>query len=235
MLRAAVRHPPAVLDWGGIPMRFRIAGPAFVAIAALALVGCSGSTAGTASAGAGASTAVAASGAPTTAVTPGASEAAPSEAAASEAVPSFAFPSTDKELEALLPATLCGKTVQKLSIGGEMFSSAADPEFQAVLQRLGKSASDVSFAVATPAASGGGCSAGIFRIKGADGGALKDAFLAEAAKEGSKFEVKSIGGKDVYVDPTSDSYQYVYFKGDAVVFAGAPSESDAATIIAVLP
>jgi hypothetical protein len=221
-------------------MRYRIAGPALAAMAALALVGCSGTAGGTGSAGAGAPTAVAASEAPTTAVSAAPSEVAPSAAAASEAassvaIPSFAFPSTDKELEALLPATLCGKKVQKLSIGGDMFSNAADPEFKAVLQKLGKSPSDVSFAIAAPTAAGSDCTAGIFRIKGADGGALKEAFLAEAAKEGSKFEVKSIGGRDVYVDPTSDSIQYAYFKGDAVIFVGAPSESDAATIIAVLP
>ena len=66
-------------------------------------------------------------------------------------------------------------------------------------------------------------------------GALKDAFLAEAAKEGNKFDVKSIGGKDIYVDPTSDNFGYAYFKGDAIVFASADNEADAATILAVLP
>ncbi len=226
-------------------MRYRISGPAVLAIAVLALAGCSSSTGATASAGAGASTAAAASEAPTSAVTPAASAAAPSAAAASEApaseapssipIPSFAFPSTDKALEALLPDTICGKKVQKLSMGGETFAAGADPEFVAVLQSLGKTPSDVSFAIAAPLTAAGDCTAGIFRIKGADGGALKAAFLAEAAKQGTKYEVKSLGGKDVYVDPASDSLQYAYFKGDAVLFVSAPSESEAGKIIAVLP
>ncbi len=219
-------------------MRYRISGPAALAIAVLALAGCSGSSGATASAGA--STAAAVSEAPTSSVTPAASAAAPSEAPASEApssipIPSFAFPSTDKALEALLPDTICGKKVQKLSMGGETFATGADPEFVAVLQSLGKTPSDVSFAIAAPLTAAGDCTAGIFRIKGADGGALKAAFLAEAAKQGTKYEVKSLGGKDVYVDPTSDSLQYAYFKGDAVIFVGAPSESEAGKIIAVLP
>lgn len=220
-------------------MRHRITGPALLAITALALAACGGSAGATA--GAAASTAAGASAAPTTAASEAApSVAAPSEAAASEApasvpIPSFAFPSTDKALEALLPDTMCGQKVQKLSMGGDKFAAGADPEFVAVLKSLGKTPADVTFAIAAPLTAAGDCTAGIFRIKGADGDALKAAFLAESAKQGTKYDVKSIGGKDVYVDPTSDSLQYAYFKGDAVVFAGAPSESEAAKIIAVLP
>ena len=217
-------------------MRYRIAGPALAVLAALAMVGCSSTAGGSASAGAAASTPAQASAAPTAAP----SEAAPSEAAASEAapsgaIPSFAFPSTDKELEALLPAELCGAKVQKLSMGGEVFANAADPTFTAVLTKLGKSASDVSFAVAAPLQEGAKCSAGIFRIKGADSGALKAAFLEAAAKDGNTFVVKSIGGKEVYVDPTSTDFGWAYFKDDAVIFASADSDANAEAILAVLP
>ncbi len=220
-------------------MRYRIAGPALVAFAALVLVGCSSTTGGSAapSTDTGASAAAPSEAAPSAAASEAAaSEAAPSEGTPSLAIPSFAFPSTDKELEALLPAELCGAKVQKLSMGGEMFDNSSDPTFGAVLQKLGKTTKDVSFAVAAPLTAGDNtCAAGIFRIKGADGGALKDAFLAEAAKEGNTFVVKNIAGRDVYTDPTSDSFGYAYFKGDALIFASAKNDADAASIISALP
>ena len=81
--------------------------------------------------------------------------AAPSEAPPSAApsdtpvaIPSFAFPSADKELEALLPDTLCGDKAQKLSMGGAVFDNAADPSFVAVLRKVGKTTADVSLAIA---------------------------------------------------------------------------------------
>jgi hypothetical protein len=221
-------------------MRHRLLTAVLLAASAMAAVACSSSSGGSASPSGDTGASIApASSSP-------ASEAPPSAAAESEApasaapsdtslaIPSFAFPSTDKELEALLPDTLCGNKVQKLSMGGAVFDNAADPAFVAVLRKLGKTTSDVSFAIAaTP--SSGDCSAGIFRIKGADGGALKDAFLAEAVTEGSTFKEVSLGGKNVYVDPTSTSFGYAYFKGDAIIFANAGNDKDAADILAALP
>lgn len=212
-------------------MRHRVLTSTLLATTAIALLACSGSSGGSTSPSGDASASVApASSSP-------ASEAPPSSAAQSEApvvVPSFAFPSTDKELEALLPDTLCGKKTQKVSMGGAVFDNAADPAFVAVLQKLGKTTSDVSLAIAAPTSSGG-CSAGIFRIKGADGAALKDAYLAEAAKQGNTFTEASLGGKTIYVDPKSSSFGYAYFKGDAIIFAYADNDKDAADIIAALP
>ena len=49
-----------------------------------------------------------------------------SDAAPSITIPNFAFPSTDKELEALLPDTMCGGKTQKFSMGGDVFESSAD-------------------------------------------------------------------------------------------------------------
>lgn len=216
-------------------MRHRVLGSGIFTVIMFGVVACSGGGASSAQSAAGSS---AASVAPTSAAPSAASEApseAPSATASEAAIPSFAFPSTDKELEALLPDTLCGQKVQKLSMGGAVFASASDPSFQAILKRVGKSAADVSLAIAAPLTASNSCSAGIFRIKGADGGALKDAFLAEATKEGNTFTVTSISGKDVYVDPTSDSLGYAYFKGDAIIFAGADNDKDAASIIAALP
>ena len=219
-------------------MRHRLLGSGILTAIMLGVVACGGGGASSAPSAAATSAASSAPSAAPTSAAPSASEApseAPSAIASEVAIPSFAFPSSDKELEALLPDTLCGEKVQKLSMGGQAFATASDPSFQAILKSVGKSAADVSLAIAAPLSATAKCTAGIFRIKGADGGALKDAFLAQADKEGNKYTVSSISGKDVYSDPTSNSIGYAYFKGDAIIFASADSASDAASVIAALP
>jgi hypothetical protein len=220
-------------------MRFRIAGPALAAIAALAFIGCSSTTGGSA--------APAASGvAPTTAASEAApseaapseaapSEAAPSEAAASEVIPNFAFPSTDKELEALIPDTLCGQKVQKLSMSGDqVFSDSADPGLVAALHALGKTTKDVSAAAGFPLEANPHCGVIIIRIKGADEGKLKQIFKDQAAKEGTTYTEVSIGGKTVATSDPS-SFDYTYVKGDGVVVVTADSEKNAAEVISAMP
>jgi hypothetical protein len=130
---------------------------------------------------------------------------------------------------------MCGGKTQKFSLGGEMFESSADPEFIALLESLGKTSADVSFAVAAPVDASSSCQAGIFRIKGADSGDFMDAFLAQAVVEGTTYTQKSVGGKDVYFDATADPPTYSYFKGDAILFAGADNDNDAASILSALP
>ena len=220
-------------------MRHRLLGSGVLTAIMIAVVACGGGGASTApSEAASSAPSSEPTVAPTSAAPSAASEApseAPSASASEAAIPSFAFPSTDKELEALLPDTLCGAKVQKLSMGGQAFAANSDPSFVAILKSIGKSPADVSLAIAAPLSTTAKCTAGIFRIKGADGGALKDAFLAQATKEGNTYTVSSISGKDVYSDPTSDSIGYAYFKGDAIIFASADSAKDAASVIAVLP
>ena len=65
-------------------------------------------------------------------------------------------------------------------------SSGADPAFAATLAQLGKSASDVGFAIAEPdPTNAADCAVmiGVFAVNGADGGQLKTVFLAEATSE----------------------------------------------------
>jgi hypothetical protein len=158
----------------------------------------------------------------------------PSAAAASFAIPSFTLPSGAKDLEALLPATLCGETAIKLSLSGAQFTSTADPTFLAILQALGKQASDVSLAVAGAPTSG--CTAGIFRISGVDQNLLQQAFLAEEQKTGVTPTQASVGGKSVFVaTESSGTKQYVYFKGDAAIFAQGKDEATAASVLQQLP
>jgi hypothetical protein len=205
-------------------MRRRIAIGSLAALAVIALAGCAGATIQSA-----APASVAASVAPT--------EAPPSEAAASDvpsfAIPSFAFPSTDKELEALLPNTICGETVLKFSFSGASFVSSADPEFVAIFGALGKTANDVTLAAAGGAS--GDCTAGIFRVKGADANQFRDVFMAEMTKEGITVTEESLGGKTVLLGSDPESFQYGYFKGDALIFFTAPDEAKAAELAASLP
>ncbi len=203
-------------------MRDRMVGGGLMALALVALIGCS-SSAGSAAPSAAPESVAPTSGAP--------SEAAPSEAAASEAAPSGAAPSLALPS---LPSTLCGSPATKASISGEQFLTATpDATVTSLLQELGKTPADVSVAFAIAPTTD--CSAGIFRIKGADPAKLKSVFLAAAAKEGDTYEEKSIGGKTVLVDPNASGLQYAYFKDDGLIFAGAKTEADAASVIQQLP
>lgn len=158
------------------------------------------------------------------------SQAAPSTAA-SIALPSL--PSEAKDLEALLPGTICGAATTKASLSGASFAATADEDFKAVLQALGKSASDVTFALAIGGSSG--CAAGIFRIQGVDSAAFEAAFDAQAQKSGDTFTAKNVGGKDVKVQTLTGASNYLYFKGDAVLFATAKTDDQAATILQQMP
>ena len=200
-------------------------------VAVLILAACGGTTASTGPTASAAPASADASVSPSLPVASGSPAVDPSFA-----IPSFAFPSEDKELEALLPDQMCGADTLKFSLSGATFAAAADPQFISILSELGKSPADVSFAVAggTPGADSDICSAGIFRIKGADTNRFKQVFLAEAAKEGTTYAEKSVAGRTVLVGDGSD-FQYAYFTGDALIFVAAPTEARAAEVLADLP
>jgi hypothetical protein len=148
------------------------------------------------------------------------------------AIPSLTLPSEAKDLEALLPNTICGETAQKASLSGASFTATGSEEFKAALAALGKQASDVAFAFAFVQA---GCGAGIFRINGVDQARLSQAFLAEEQKSGTTYTQGSVGGKSVYITEQGTGKQYVYFAGDAVIFAQAKDDATAAPILQALP
>jgi len=211
-----------------------------LAPAVLALAGCGAAATPIPSAGssAAASQAVASetapsAAAPSTAASAPASEAAPS-GGGSLAIPSFELPSSAKDLEALLPSQMCGSATTKLSqTGPEFMTSGSNEEFANLLQAIGKSPNDVAYALSIAGASG--CGAGIFRIKGVDANALAAAFAAEAQKSGDTFTDATIGGKQVKVQTTGSTKSYLYFKGDAILFATANNDADAASILQQLP
>jgi hypothetical protein len=158
---------------------------------------------------------------------------APSVAAPSIAIPSFVLPSEAKDLEALLPGTLCGATATKLSMTGASFAQSGQSEFLDAIKAVGKTPADVAFAIAV--GPGNGCTAGILRIAGVDANLLKTSMLAAQSKSGETTTQSSVGGKDVYVTVGPSATTYVYFHGDAVIFAGAKNDADAATILQALP
>jgi hypothetical protein len=217
-------------------MRDRVVGGGLMALALVALIGCS-SSGGSAAPSAAAESAAASMEAPSAAPSEAAaSEAAPSEAAASGLIPSFVLPSSDKELEALIPGTLCGSAATKLSLKGEeIFTNSEDPTLTAVLQSLGKSVSDVSAAAGFNVSATNPCGVFIIRIKGASEDQLRTVFQQLADQEGTKFEQTSLGGKTVYKSTTEDKPEYVWIKGDGLISVNADSEADAATLIGQLP
>ena len=215
----------------GLAMRRVLATSGLVAI----LWGCGSQAAGSPAAATSPSSAAPSSAASSAAVASdaGTSAATPSDAGASFAIPSFELPSGAKDLEALLPDTLCSVKAIKVSMSGAQFSATADKTFIATLQALGKQPSDVSFAIAGSQS----CSAGIFRIAGVDTSLLQTTFLAEEQKTGSAYTQGSVGGRDVFIAAASGDTgkQYVYFKGDAAIFVQAGKDSDAASILATMP
>ena len=162
-----------------------------------------------------------------------ASVAAPSEGAPSIAIPSFSLPSEAKDLEALLPDTLCGGKAIKASMTGASFAQSGQSEFLDAIKAVGKTPADVAFAFAAGPVNG--CTAGILRIAGVDANLLKTSMLAAQSKSGETTTQSTVGGKDVYVTAGTSATTYVYFHGDAVIFAGAKSETDAAGILQALP
>lgn len=156
-----------------------------------------------------------------------------SSATGSFAIPSFKLPSEAKDLEAILPGTICGTAATKLSQTGDKFATSADPTFLKVLQALGKSPTDVAYAIAIGGSTG--CAAGVFRISGVDSNALKAAFQAQAQQAGDTFAEKTVGGKQVAVQTNASAASYFYFAGDAVLFVVADSDAKAATILQQMP
>ncbi|HEY7936499.1 MAG TPA: hypothetical protein VID26_05155 [Candidatus Limnocylindrales bacterium] len=204
-----------------------------LAAGALLLAGCS-SSATTAPGGSSAP-------APSTALG-GSSAPAPSTAAGSSSgpvLPGFSLPNDDKDLEALLPSTLCGKTDVKTSLSGADLSTGADPAFAATLAQLGKSTSDVGFAIAEPdptTSSDCAVTIGVFAVNGADGNQLKTVFLAAATAEETAYTESNVGGKDVFIDASDPTAKnYAYFKGDGVFFVQAPDDATAAPLLTALP
>ena len=148
-----------------------------------------------------------------------------------EPVTAFAFPSDDKELEAVIPDKICGATAQKLSLKGKQ-ATGDDELWSGILQALGKSLSDVSAAAAFTTKPG--CSVTIIKIKGADEGKLREPLKSEATKAGITYTKVSVGGKDVFTSNPA-KFGYSWIKGDGAIIITADSAKDAEELVSALP
>jgi hypothetical protein len=166
----------------------------------------------------------------------------PSEPAASGAEPSL--PSEAGDLEALIPDTVGGVTLQKLSMRGNEFanSGSASAEAEEFLNNLGVSPDDVSVAIGFGISpdSGSGAAVFVFKAEGADSGRLLQTFKDATDAERDtplEWESATVGGKQVEraTDPEMDNRVYLYVTGDLLVFVATANEDDAAEVLAGLP
>jgi hypothetical protein len=143
-------------------------------------------------------------------------------AATSATLPSLDLSSfqADVELEALLPDSLGGSTLTKMSVSGaQLFGAGAgsgNEDLQALLTALGKTAADVTVAFASDL----DIIVAAYRIKGVDGNTFLSAYLTAALKDaGTTTTDVNIAGKSVKkITPADGDATYVYPSGD-VIFA----------------
>ena len=167
------------------------------------------------------------------------SPAASAAADASGALPSIALPSfnADKDLEALLPSTFGGATLQKFSMKGAQFlGSNPDPTFNQAIAALGLTAADVSVAIAADPTGKMDISFAAIRFAGADTGKLLQVFTAASQASGDLVGSVNVGGKDVIkTKDSSGTFSYFYVKNDTVLGVTATTDAAAAPALQVLP
>ena len=212
------------------------------ALAALAIMvaACGGSaTAAPSAAAPSAAASVAPSVEPSPSPEASGSPAASAAADASGALPSIGLPSfnADKDLEALLPTTFGGATLQKFSMKGAQFlGSSPDPTFKQAIAALGLTAADVSVAIAADPTSKMDISFAAIRFAGADSGKLLQVFQAASTASGSAVSTVNVGGKDVIkTQDKSGSVSYFYVRNDVVLGVTAKTDAAAAPALQVLP
>ena len=139
------------------------------------------------------------------------------------------------DLEAVLPAQMCGAAALKFSFGGASFGAAAGqiPAFyDEFIGATGKSLADVSFASASSTGSGDCPDISAFKVSGLDQNALQGFYTASQTSDGNDPVPASIAGKNVI--KTNDG-NYAYFKGDTVFVVDAGSDEQAAIGLQMLP
>ncbi|HEX8941436.1 MAG TPA: hypothetical protein VF763_14910 [Candidatus Limnocylindrales bacterium] len=198
----------------------------------LVLAACSGSTTSSTSA-------------PQSQATP--SAAAPSATPAASSSPgligSFALPSFtgDKALEARLPHQIGGTTLQVVSFSGQEMLASGDQTtkpFTDLLQQLGKSPSDVSFALAADPSGKVQVVIAALKVAGADSNQVAQRFVSESQAQASGATVTqaTVGGKAVtkVVEGGSPNATYVYPSGDVMFMVQAPSDDVAGQALSAI-
>jgi hypothetical protein len=134
------------------------------------------------------------------------------------------------DLEAILPAQMCGAPTLKFSFGGAGFGAAAGriPAFyDNFIGATGKSLADVSFASASSTGSGSCPDISAFKVNGLDQNALQGFYTTMETSDSTQPTPANVGGKSVI--KTNDG-NYAYFKGDTVFVVDAGTDEAAAAV-----
>lgn len=221
-------------------MRLRSFAPFVVSASLVVLVAACGGSATAAPSAAAPSIAasVAPSVEPSPSPTASAAAAASAEPAASGALPSIGLPNQDTNLEAVLPSTFNGVTLQKFSMKGAQFLGQ-DPtsDFNKAVTALGLTTADVSVAIAADPTAKMDVTFVAIRFAGADSGKLLQVFQAAAQASGSLLSSANVGGKDVIKtkDTSGTSFSYFYVRNDVVLGVTAKDDASAAPALQLLP
>ena len=143
-----------------------------------------------------------------------------------------------KDLEALLPDTLCGQPAEKNSGSGTATlpgpSGSVDP-FGGIVGALGGTGSLGAAVVEPKDSSTCKVSAGAFQITGIAPGMLNTLLTVMAAGSGGDAKGATVGGTAVVKVSDQETPLYVYAKGDIVFVVEAPTDDDAAPVLSALP
>ena len=145
---------------------------------------------------------------------------------------------TTRSSRRLLPNELCGAKVVEVQLHGRTSSPTdADPEFAAMLaRRSARRTDDVSLAVAGVVTADDPCSRRDLPDQGRRPEQAQGGLPRRNGEGGARRSRRSrSAGKTVLYDKDSDSFQYAYFKDDAVIFFVASDDQRAAEILAALP
>lgn len=169
------------------------------------------------------------------------SSAVASDGQASGGVGASLSPGAVADLEAWIPDSVAGMTMQKQSMSGDAYAQQfGDPGIAAMLEDLGIAPADASVAIGVGNSPALNLSARmlVVRAPGVDPDRLDEAF--KTATNGVRptplqWTAASIGGKEVESAVDGPATYYLYVKGDVIVFL-IPSDQDlAAEILSGLP
>jgi len=143
------------------------------------------------------------------------------------------------ELEAYIPDTVAGLTMQKQSMrGNDYLLQGDDPTTVKFLEDLGVSPSDVSLAFGFGFSEDASVIMFVFRAAGADSGRLVAAFKEStdaSAASPMQWSDANVGGKQVEVAGDGADTTYLYTKGDILFFLSASDPAVAEDLIRGLP
>ena len=140
------------------------------------------------------------------------------------AIPSFAIPSfgSDDELEALLPETIGGNVVVKVSMTGQgIMSLPGGAAIEDQLDDLGATADDVSVAVGTAAGATGAVVVFAYRIEGVSAEQVFQGLeAAMQAGQGGEVTKTTVAGRSVTQVTSAGETTYIYLASDVVFIVG---------------